>query len=78
MIAAIAGDIIGLVHERTRTKCTDFPTLPSGQPLHRRHVMTLAVTGTIAQAHYRKVPPVLVARVEALLGPELWALTRAF
>jgi ADP-ribosylglycohydrolase len=37
-----------------------------------------SMAGAIAQAHYQKVPARLVAKVKALLDPELWALTTAF
>jgi ADP-ribosylglycohydrolase len=36
------------------------------------------MAGAIAQAHYKKVPEVLVAKVESVLTPELWALTQEF
>lgn len=36
------------------------------------------MAGAIAQAHYRKVPPLLVEKVKALLPPELWALVEEF
>lgn len=40
---------------------------------------TLAcMAGAVAQAHYRHVPPEIVAEVERRLPPELWQLTRAF
>lgn len=40
---------------------------------------TLAcMAGAVAQAHYRRVPPAIVAEVEARLEPELWRLTLEF
>jgi ADP-ribosylglycohydrolase len=36
------------------------------------------MAGAVAQAHYKKVPEVMVEKVKALLTPELWALTEAF
>lgn len=36
------------------------------------------MAGAIAQAFYKKVPAPLVEKVEALLAPELWALTQEF
>lgn len=40
---------------------------------------TLAsMAGALAQAHYRYVPPAIVAEVRARLHPELWALNEAF
>jgi ADP-ribosylglycohydrolase len=40
---------------------------------------TLAcMAGAVAQAHYKHVPPAIVAEVEARLAPELWQLTQEF
>lgn len=40
---------------------------------------TLAcMAGAVAQAYYKRVPPAIVAEVEARLTPELWRLTREF
>lgn len=40
---------------------------------------TLAcMAGAVAQAHYKHVPPAIVAEVEARLAPELWQLVQTF
>lgn len=40
---------------------------------------TLAcMAGAVAQAYYKRVPPAIVAEVQARLAPELWALMQEF
>jgi ADP-ribosylglycohydrolase len=58
MIGAIAGDVIGSVHERAGTKTTSFPLFQSGSRFTDDTVLTVAtahaiLTGTSYQEAYR-------------------------
>ena len=79
MIGAMIGDVIGSNYENHNTKTIDFPFLDRFSHFTDHTVLTLAsISGGIAQAFYKQIPPGLVSQVQLRLDANMRQVIRAF
>jgi ADP-ribosylglycohydrolase len=82
MLGAIAGDVIGSVHEWTATKTKEFPLFVRGSMYSISlggDADTLAcITGVVAEAYYGGVPRDIAERVMGLLDERIAAVIEQF